>query len=157
MSQPTRTTSLPTRPANGYRRPAVMGALSLAEHLIAANVPVPASITIDAPLSAGGKAVVKAMAHHDLDMLFAWQAAFGGTISHQLVPNGQVYSELTGNIGSGRFAIWTLRDTTPEQQVAERELAACWCAEHGPDCEWTPGTREGYIATIINYRLAVAA
>lgn len=157
MTQPTHSTQLPTRPANGYRRPAVMSALALTEHLIAANVPVPHSITITAPLRPGEKVEVRFMAHHDLDALLAWQAAFGGLIRHQLFGDGKVHSELTGNIGANSFAIWTLRDTTPEQQLAERELAACWCAEHGPACEWTPGIRAGYVATIVNYRVAVAA
>jgi hypothetical protein len=157
MSQPTVTTPLPIRPAGGFKRPALMAALALSEYLVAAPVPVPTQIRVSSPRAAGGEAAVECYAHHDLDALSAWQEAFGGEISHEIRGDRQVYSVLSGRAYDAPFELWTLRDITPEQQAAERQMTARWVAENGDMHDWSAETSATYRAVILRYRLAVAA
>ncbi|KJK55192.1 hypothetical protein [Saccharothrix sp. ST-888] len=159
MMQPTRTAqtlAFPERPAHDYRRPAVMAALALTEHLVAAQVPVPASITITTPLRPGQEATVEAMVSHDLLAVCAWQDAFGGELTHELYGDDKVYSQVSGRAYDAPFRIWTLRRITPAQQHAEQQMLAHWIEDNGPEHTWADDTRATYKATRLRYRLEVA-
>jgi hypothetical protein len=148
---------LPVRPAGGSRRAALMGALALAEHLVASEVPLPSRVRIDVPPSALGEAVVVAHLYRDLPGLLAWQAAFGGELRHEVWPEYQLYSVLEGRVFDGAFKAWTLHTLSPERQADERRLTAQWVAEHGDRADWAAPTTAAYLAAILKFRLEVAA
>lgn len=143
-------------PSNGSHRPALMAALALAEHLVAAQVPMPTSLTIESPLSDGREALVNVYAHHDIAVLGQWQQAFGGVITHKLVGEASVHSYLDGRVYDGPFRVVTVRQLSPERQVDERRLTAQWVAEHGVRDDWAPETLAAYLREITNFRVAVA-
>ncbi|MFE2346422.1 hypothetical protein [Kitasatospora cineracea] len=147
---------LPKRPAYGFRRPALMSALALAEHLMSAQVPLPADVRIATPYVAGSEVVVDCL-HYDLDGLLAWQEAFGGTVRHELRADYQVYSALEGRVFDGLFKAWVLRSLSPERQADERLLTAQWVAEHGDRDDWAAETASACRAAILRFRLEVAA
>lgn len=148
-------------PVVDRRRSKYMAALSLAENLIAC-AELPTDIRIECA-SWDVEARVVAYAHHDIGLLHAWQARFGGDIHHELTDEATrvlVYSSLTGRAFDAPFKLVTLRYMahSPEEDAAERELCARWVAEHGdPTCEWAPETHAAYLAAIEALRVAVAA
>lgn len=161
ITQPTQPQNLPDMPPTDHRRPLLMSALTLAEHLLA-SAELPSHVTIQ-----GGDTIVEAkvVAHisHNIDMLHSWQARFGGEISHRISEEGngrtRVYSSLRGRVFDAPFELWTVRwlTNTPEVAAAELDLCARWVAEHGAPCDWCAQSVAAYLAERAELLSAVAA
>lgn len=152
MSQPTGTTPLPERPASDPRRPKLMSALALAEHLTAL-AELPYSLHIEADI-AGTEFKVVAYAHRNIETLHAWQRRFGGELHHQICDypgRRTVKSTLSGRVYDAPFQIWTLRHITPKPTPEELALSGQWMDEHGDPAGWAPETHTAYVDTLAEW------